>query len=287
MERFEKALAKARREKRTSGIDTIVPAEESRIGKNQASAATPASEQNHDEHDQKKYSPVDAEAPPYNGSLVALNFADHTADLFRILRTQVLSGLAKLGTTTLGLCSARAGEGKTFVAANLAASIALSQEHSVLIIDLDLRRPRIHKLFGMKQTPGVSNFLTATTPLSECIRTTIVPGVEVLPAGSSIRNSSEALGSSQLANAFAKLRDEDPSRIVICDLPPILASDDALSFSRHLGAILLVVEEGRTRPGELQRSLELLKSSKVLGTVLNKSKYTNPYPYVTHNADPQ
>ena len=286
MERFEKALAKARREKKTSGTNTV-PSDEPSNEVNQSGTSTSALEQTQVKRDQLKDLRAETAAPAYNGSLVALNFTDHTADLFRILRTQILNGLAKLGTTTLGLCSSRAGEGKTFVAANLAASIALSQEHAVLVIDLDLRRPRIHKLFNMDQTPGVTNFLSGTALLSDCIRKSAVPGLEVLPAGASIRNSSEALGSSQLAQAFAKLRDEIPSRILICDLPPILASDDALSFSSQLGAMLLVVEEGRTRPGELQRSLELLGSSKVLGTVLNKSKYTNPFPYVTHYGDSQ
>src|SRR6185369_16275706 len=140
MERFEKALAKARREKR-AGADTATLADKPRAETSQTSVAPSALEQAQVERDQLKDSRGETEAPAYNGPLVALNFADHTADLFRILRTQILNGLTKLGTTTLGLCSSRAGEGKTFVAANLAASIALSQEHAVLVIDLDLRRP--------------------------------------------------------------------------------------------------------------------------------------------------
>lgn len=266
MDRIEKALAKARREKAAAGRPGDPPAER------QAGAAATET---------PNFAPVDTKGgmPPYNGSIVALNFDDATADLFRILRTQIVQALDKKKGSALGVCSARAGEGKTFVAANIAASIALSQEHSVLLIDLDLRRPTIHKLFRLDPNPGVTDFIGGNARLPDCIRRLAVAGLEIITAGTAIRNSSEALGSSELARAFAGLRAANPARIIVCDLPPLLASDDALMFGSQLDATLLVVEEGRTRPGEIQRSLNLLASSNLLGTVLNKSRYYNPFPY--------
>ena len=261
MEKFEQALAKARRDKAEGATQArllLEPAPEER----------PRAD-----HGQKR---VQTEPPI---ALVALDYSNPVADLFRILRTRTLTALIKIESSTLGICSAREGEGKTFVAANLAASIGLSEEHSVLLIDLNLRRPGIHEYFQLSRSPGITDFLGGNVRLSECVRTSAVPRLEVVTAGTPIRNSSEALGSSELAKAFTELIRALPSRITICDLPPLLASDDDLIFSSKLGGVLLVVEENRTRPGDIQRSLDLLTSTRVLGTVLNKSRYGNSFNY--------
>jgi capsular exopolysaccharide synthesis family protein len=204
--------------------------------------------------------------------------------LFRILRTQVLKALRKIDGTTLGVCSANAGEGKTFVATNLAASIALSQEQPVLLLDLDLRRPGVHELFKLESTPGVTEFLAGQASLTECVRQTALDKLQIFPAGHPIRNSSEALGSTQLASIFDQLRKAIPGRILVCDMPPLLTSDDTLMFSSKLDATILVVAEGQTRPGEIQRSLELLDAGTVIGTVLNKSKINNAFPYSAYGS---
>ena len=262
MEHFEKALERARGGKLVKKQTT----EPSLSAPDQSATVPPAHQ-------------FPAPSVPDSSALLALKFKDPVADLFRLLRTQVVKGLANRKGTMLGICSARAGEGKTFIAANLAASIALSQENTVLLLDLDLRRPGVYKHFKLEPRPGITDILAGTAKLSDSLREVAVPGLQVLLAGAPIQNSSEALGSSDLAKAVNELRQASPSRIIVCDLPPLLSSDDALMFSSKVDAILFVVEEGRTRPGELQRSLELLGASNVLGTVLNKSRYNNPYPY--------
>jgi capsular exopolysaccharide synthesis family protein len=277
MEKLEKALRRARNDQashapapgKAPGVPPG-PVADALGSAEQASSAAPAATVR-PAHDRKL-------------DLVALDYANPSADLFRILRTQVLKALKKLDTRAVGVCSARAGEGKTYVATNLASSIALSQEWCALLIDLDLRRPGVHRHFGLTPVPGITDFLGSNVPLADCVRRTQLPGLEILTAGTPIRNSSEALGSSRLDDAFSALSRAVSNRIVVCDLPPLLMSDDTLAFSAKLGGIVFVVEEWRTRPADVQRSMELLASTHVIGTVLNKSKAKNTaYYYSTHS----
>lgn len=293
MEHIEKALAKARREKqrRAEALGGEVAAEPSRKSSvPPREDAAPAVEPSAFRIDAKTVvtadSPMRAAEPDLaagaasrSEALVALNYENPVADIFRLLRTQVLSGLAKLQANTLGVCSSNQGEGKTFIAANLAASIALSREQPVLLMDFDLRRPSVHSLLGLDASPGVTDYLNGGATLADCVRKSSISGLDVWTAGASVRNSSEALGSSRLLGAFEYLRSSTPKRVLICDLPPLLAGDDALMLSARLDATILVVEENRTKPGEIQRALTLLDASKVIGTVLNRSHFKNPFPY--------
>jgi len=211
--------------------------------------------------------------------IVALKFDDPIANLFRVLRAQILRKLHSLGQRSLGITSARQGEGKTFTAVNLAASIALSQKQPVLLVDLDLKRPNVHNFFQTDQRPGLTDCVSGAARFLDCIRPTGINGLEVLSAGGMIRNSSEALGSPELARGFKGLREASPLLFFVFDLPPVLVGDDVLAVSPELDAILLVVEEGRTKLGEVQRVLDLIPRDKLVGTVLNKSRGNNPFPY--------
>lgn len=194
------------------------------------------------------------------------------SDVFRILRTSVLQRLTVSGGTTLGITSPSMADGKTVVAANLAISLSRLPQHTVLLVDLDLRRPNLHKLFGLEATPGLADYLLAETPLPECL---VNPGIDrlvLLPSGAAQRSSSEILSSARMAELARELKSRYPDRLVLYDMPPLLPTDDALVFLGHVDASLLVVEEGKTRRPEVQRALELLKDYRPIGTVLNKSR---------------
>ena len=201
------------------------------------------------------------------------------ADLYRMLRTQVLQRLEKSGGSTIGICSPNPGEGKTLTAANLAIILAMDANYTVLLVDLDLRKPAVAKRFGLTLESGLSDYLFGHTPISDCL---INPGIDrlvLLPAGSAMHNSSEALTSPQMVSLAKEIKSRYPNRFVIYDLPPLLSSDDALVFLPHVDATLLVVREGVTRAGEIQRSIDLLKGSNFLGTVLNGSADEDFFPY--------
>jgi protein-tyrosine kinase len=193
------------------------------------------------------------------------------ADRFRILRTQVMQKLAVAGHRTLAVTSPNADEGKTFIAVNLALSLAMIPAQTVLLVDLDLRRPGVHRCFGIEPKVGVTDYLLGNVPLADCL---VNPGIErlvILPVGASLGASSEVLSSAKMLGLAKELKERYADRIVIYDLPPLLVTDDALMFLNQPECCLLVVAEGETQISDIERSLELLQSARVIGTVLNKA----------------
>ena len=193
------------------------------------------------------------------------------ADTFRILRTQVLQRLVGEGHTTLAITSPNPGEGKTLTAVNLAVSLAKDVNRTVLLVDVDLRRPSVHTYFQIEPEVGLSDYLLGEASLSECL---INPGIErlvILPVGGALRDSSEMLSSPKMVGLSRELKTRYPDRIVLYDLSPVLTTDDAIAFLQYVDCCLLVFQEGSTRKGDIERTLDLVEGCNVIGTVLNKS----------------
>ena len=193
-------------------------------------------------------------------------------DSYKILCTQVLQRLRDKGWNALAVTSPGAGEGKSLTAINLAVSLALEVDQTVLLVDADLRAPRIHRHFGLPTGPGLSDYLISNTPLEDILIHPGIGGFVILPGGRPIVNSSEMLGSQKMMSLVQELKNRYPSRIVLFDLPPVLSAADALAFSPYVDAAVLVVEEGGTDRNEIQRAAEMLASTHIIGTVLNKSR---------------
>lgn len=198
---------------------------------------------------------------------------------YRMLRTQVLQSLVANEWNSIAVTSAGVGEGKSLTAVNLALSLAREVNYTVLLVDFDLKRPSLSGLFGIEPKHGISDFILNDVELKDIL---IHPGVErmvLLPGSESLINSSEILKSSKMTQLVEELKTRYPSRIIIFDLPPLLATDDALSFSPFVESLLLVIEEGKTTEEDLIRCKEILKNTNIIGSVLNKSteKYTNAY----------
>ncbi len=194
------------------------------------------------------------------------------ADTFRVLRTRILHRLDAEHFTTLGVTSANRGEGKTLTATNLAISLALNVTRTVLLVDLDFRAPRVHRYLGIDPQPGLVDYLENAVPLANCL---VNPGIErlvVLPAGRPVPGSSELLSTPRMTHLADELKTRYADRIVIYDFPPVLASDDALTFMHHVDCCLLVVAEGGTAKPDLLQALDFMEGVPIIGTVLNKSK---------------
>lgn len=201
------------------------------------------------------------------------------ADLFRMLRTRVLQKLAQNNHRSLAIVSPGAAAGKTLTAANLATSIAKDLNHTVLLVDLDLRRPRVHSYFGLRPERGIGEYLSGKADLHACL---IHPGIErlvLLPGRGTFKASSEMLSSPRMTNLSRELRERYRDRIVLYDLPPLLTTDDAISFLPQVEACLMVVREGGSTKGELEQALELLADTNLIGTVLNDSNEKNSNRY--------
>jgi len=192
---------------------------------------------------------------------------------YKMLRTQVLIKLGQLGTNTLAVLSSHAGAGKTMTAINLAIAIAAEKGRTALLVDLDLQNPSVSKRFGFEPKIGVEDCIKSGRPVHEAL--VKISGYErltILPAKNRVENSSELLTDEVAGNIVQELRTRYSNRIIIIDLPPVLEADDALAFSKHIGAGLFVVRETKTIKPDIVRSMEIMHDLKIVGTVLNGTR---------------
>jgi len=193
-------------------------------------------------------------------------------DAYKILRTQVMHRLRENGWNVLGITSPGKHEGKTLTAVNLAISLAMESNQTVLLVDADLSHPSAHTMFAMEECGGLVDYLLDGIPVEHLL---IHPGIGrfvFMPAGRPIQNSVEALTSPKMVALVEEFKHRYPSRVVLFDLPPLLQTADVLAFSPYTDALLIVVEEGHTSREDVERALRLVKgTTPVLGTVLNKA----------------
>ncbi len=193
------------------------------------------------------------------------------SEAFKILSTQVSRALRQHHWTTLAVTSPNEREGKTLIAINLAISLAMEFHQTSLLVEADLRQPSTCDYFGLPPGPGLSDYLMSDMPIEELL---VHPGIGsfvMLPGGTPQLHSSEMLASRKMSQLVKELKARYQSRIVVFDLPPLLAAADVLAFAPNIEAALLVVEEGKTRRDDVRRAAELLGSIPLIGTVLNKS----------------
>jgi protein-tyrosine kinase len=209
--------------------------------------------------------------------IVSHNKDDLRSRSFDMLRTQVLQAMDNSGWQFLAITSPTAGCGKTVTACNLAMSIARLPERSVLLVDLDLRKPKVATYLGVRRDFGVLSVLQGRQNLSDAI---VQVGIEreqllVLP-GEQTNASSEWMASPTMATLLETIKREFRSRIVIMDLPPILAGDDVLSVLPHLQSVLLIAEAGRSSLSEIKECTKHLKDTPVVRVVVNKVTEREP-----------
>jgi polysaccharide biosynthesis transport protein len=201
------------------------------------------------------------------------------AESYRALRTSLL--LSNLGAPpkVIMITSALPEEGKTTTSINCA--VVLAQKGvRVLLIDADLRRPSIHKTLGMGPRSGLSNVLTGSTTLDQAIaRTTVLPNLHVLPAGTPPPNPAELLASTNMRDVLAELRQQYDH--IVVDTPPSLSVTDAVVLSPRADAVVLVIRSGQTTKQALRRSRDILAqvNAKVVGVLLNAVDLSSPDYY--------
>ena len=212
----------------------------------------------------------------HKNHLITGQLNHHHTDSYKLLRTRVMRRMQQNNWVTLGVTSARENEGKSLTAANLAISIAMKLNFSVVLVDADLRRPSIHTLFGFNPDTGLIDYLDSSSRIEEMFVNPSIQNLLILPGKKSKSDRfSEYLSSPKMEKLVKELKTRYSSRIVIFDLPPILAGDDAIGFVPHLDTSLLVVEDNKSQMGDLKQAMELLEGSNIIGTVLNKSSEHN------------
>jgi tyrosine-protein kinase Etk/Wzc len=202
----------------------------------------------------------------------ALVAAAHThstgAEAYRTLRTNLIFSQAVQSLKTIVVTSASPGEGKTTTAANLAVTFA-QQGMRVLLVDCDLRRARLHKMFNVPREPGLTELILDQEVAAEVIRGTPVENLSVLTSGTLPPNPSELLGGPRMEGVLELLRERFD--IIVLDSPPLLAASDASVLGTKTDGVLLVVRAGQTERGAAQQAVQQLAAvgARVVGAVLN------------------
>jgi len=207
--------------------------------------------------------------------IIAQNKNDPRTSSFDLLRTQVVRAMKENGWKTLAIVSPTPACGKTVVAINLAISIAQQPEHTSLLVDFDLRRPKVAEYMGFPAGPSLAEFVRGDVAMNSVLVNPGLPRLVVMPNQGVVGNASELLAGSWTQGLVTELRNRYPSRFVVFDLPPLLATDDAIAFLPYVDCALLVVANGMNTTSEVEESMRMLKSTAVLGAVLNKADVTN------------
>jgi len=198
---------------------------------------------------------------------------------YKVLRTRVLQRMRRNGWKTLAVTGTCPNEGKTLTAINLSINLAWHLTTSVVLVDMDLRNPSVHRYLGVDSRYGVMDYLNGDVPL---VRAGVRPGIErlgVIMNDRPVANASELLSSPEMLGLIDEVKRGD-DRIAIFDLPPVFAGDDVLAFAPLVDAVLIVLSQGTTKRAALVALRELLQNVNVIGTVLNRSsERVAPYYY--------
>jgi len=197
------------------------------------------------------------------------------AESFRRIKRQILANVAnpKPGAPAnlVQVTSALAGEGKTFCAINLAISIALEMDHTVLLVDADVAKPSIPQALGLKTEKGLMDvLLDRRIDLAQVLCRTDIDKLSLLPAGTAHQQATELLASDAMGALLQEMAERD--RIVIFDSPPLLSASEAGVLASRVGQIVMVVEAGKTSEAALKEALGRIESSNVVGLLLNKGE---------------
>jgi capsular exopolysaccharide synthesis family protein len=205
------------------------------------------------------------------GRVVTVREQDAAAEAYRILRTRLLQRMRANSWRTLAITSPKEHEGKTLTAVNLAISVAHFTEQTVVLVDADLRRPSVATYFTDDVPAGLGDYLLEEIPLQKVLLSPGINRLLLLPGRGVVKRSSEKLCSPRMTELVGELSGGNEGRLVLFDMPPVLASDDMIAFLPYVDAVMLVVEYGSTSKNDLVQALESLDKGNLVGTVLNNA----------------
>jgi len=214
------------------------------------------------------------------------------SEAFRVLRTRIhFSKMANNGVNVLHITSSIPQEGKTTIAVNVAGSFAQNNKRTI-IVDCDLRKPRMHTVFKAQRFPGFTDYFIGQTDFESIIHKSKIANLDFITSGTIPPNPSEILSSDQMLALLSKLKERYD--LIVLDSPPIIAVTDSEILSRIADSTILVAASGETEIELLKKSVELLQhdSDSFIGVVLNKftfrsgyGSYYKYYYYYSHNKD--
>jgi len=204
------------------------------------------------------------------------------AEEFRIIKRPLIANAFGQGTARVKngnlimVTSSLPGEGKSFCAINLAISMAMEMDRTVLLIDADVAKPRIPEYLGIHADKGLLDVLQdKDLKLSDVLIRTDIAKLTVLPAGRTYKRATELLASAAMTRLIEDIGNRYPDRIILFDSPPLLATSESSVLATHMGQIVMVVEAEKTSQEAVREALSHIQSCEVVGMLLNK---TTPTP---------
>jgi exopolysaccharide/PEP-CTERM locus tyrosine autokinase len=205
---------------------------------------------------------------------ISSSLNDSVMESFRNLRTRILHPAEGRPPRTILVTSATPGEGKSFVCANLGISFAQGVDNYALLVDADLRKPSMARLFGHPNDFGLVHYLRDGRPLEELITPVGVEKLNILPAGPPPVNPAELLGSDSMAQLVRELARRYDDRIVIFDSPPLHVAAETSILAKYVDAVVLVVRWGGSRREHIKALVDRIGRDKIVGVLFNAYKST-------------
>jgi len=221
---------------------------------------------------------VDRDMLRESGYLAPLDQERHLAEQYRILKRPLIDNAFGRGAhigedaNLIMVTSALPGDGKTFNCINLALSMAIEKDVSVLLVDADVAKPHVSRLFGIHERPGLIDLLkNKSVDVDKVVMRTDIPGLRILPAGCPDEHATELLASRRMGEVVDVLSKSYSDRVVIFDSPPILVTSESRVLASSMGQIVMVVCAGKTPQQAVEEALYNFDDSKAINLILNQS----------------
>jgi receptor protein-tyrosine kinase len=221
---------------------------------------------------------VDRERLREAGFLAPEEYERRLAEEYRRIKRPLLAHAFGIGATRVEagnlimIASALSGEGKTHTCINLALSMAMEKDRTVLLVDGDVAKPTISQVFGVEDQPGLLDVLESAD-LNDVLMRTDIPGLRLLPAGQPREGATELLASDRMRALADELSERYPDRVILFDSPPLLATSESQAIAAAVGQVALVVASGTTRRSVVKDALEHLRPELAVNIILNKQRY--------------
>ncbi len=221
---------------------------------------------------------LDLDAIAASGLLVPSQTRTLLASEFRVIKRPLIANAMNKGTSPVNggnlimVTSALPGEGKTFTAINLAISIAMEMDNTVMLVDADVARPSVLSMLGLPPAEGLLDVVTANSlDISGVLLRTNIEKLSILPSGTQHPRATELLASDAMIRLLDDIGQRYPDRIIIFDSPPLLATTEARTLATHMGQIVVVVQAGETAQAAVMEALTTIRDCPLKMMVLNQA----------------
>ena len=229
---------------------------------------------------------LNLEAISASGLLAPQATRSQLADEFRVIKRPLIANAMGKGTiqvvngNLIMITSALPGEGKSFTAINLAISIAMELDHTVMLVDADVARPSILTMLGIPPGEGLLDLLKESSlDISKILLKTNIEKLSILPSGDPHPHATELLASDAMIKLLDDMAKRYPDRIIIFDSPPLLLTTEARALATHMGQIVIVVQSGETTQAAVKEAVATIAACPLKMMVLNQATQSVPERY--------